>query len=86
MAKSHHKVGGSLRLYFHLADKRNVIPDETGVEVTDIEQAQAAAFAMLQELREEDAIAAKDWSGWTLNATDEDGRIVFSIELDSRLL
>ena len=59
-----------MRLHFHLVDHQDSI-------------AKAAALATLEELRQEDASAARDWSGWSLNATDPGGRVVFSIDLDS---
>jgi len=71
-----------MRLYFHLIDHQDSIPDLEGVEVVDINHAQAVASATVQELREEDASAAREWSGWSLNATDPVGRVVFSIDLD----
>ena len=71
-----------MRLYFHLIDHQDSIPDGEGVEVVDINHAQAVASATVQELREEDASAAREWSGWSLNATDPVGRVVFSIDLD----
>ena len=72
-----------MRLYFHLLNGQDSIPDVEGIEVDDVNRAKAAALAGLEELREEDASAALDWPGWTLNATDPVGRVVFSINLDS---
>ena len=75
-----------MRLYFHLVDHQDSIPDLEGIEVVDISQALTVASATVHELREEDASAARDWSGWSLNATDPDGRVVFSVDLDSAVL
>jgi hypothetical protein len=36
---------------------------------------------MVHELRLSDASTAEAWSGWTLNATDNAGRVLFSIPL-----
>ena len=72
-----------MRLYFHLIDHQDSIPDLEGVEVDDANRAKAATLAMLAKIREEDASAARDWLGWSLNATDPVGRVVFSIDLDS---
>ena len=72
-----------MRLHFHLVDHQDSIPDVEGVEVDDVDHAKAAALATLEELRQEDASAAQDWSGWSLTATDPVGRVVFSINLDS---
>jgi hypothetical protein len=75
-----------MRLYFHLIDHQDSVPDLEGVEVDDVHRAKAATLAMLAKIREEDASAARDWSGWSLNATDPVGRVVFSIDLDSAVL
>ncbi len=72
-----------MRLYFHLRDRDHFMPDAEGVEVDDLEQARAAALEMLRELRQEDPSAARGWSGWTLDATDAAGRVVFSLDLGS---
>ena len=72
-----------MRLHFHLLDHQDSIADVEGVEVDDVDRAKAAALATLEELRQEDASTARDWSGWSLNATDPVGRVVFSLDLDS---
>jgi hypothetical protein len=71
----------SALLYFDLVSTQESLLDREGVEISDVRHAQAAALETLQELRQEDASAAQDWSGWTLNATDSVGRVVFSIDL-----
>jgi hypothetical protein len=71
----------SAQLYFNLVSPQESLPDCEGVEVEDVRHAEAAAVAMLDELLQEDASAARDWSGWTLNVTDRMGRVVFSIDL-----
>ncbi len=75
-----------MRLYFHLIDSQDSLPDLEGVEVGDVGQAHAAALAALQELRREGTSKAEEWSGWTLNVADPTGRILFSIDLDSAVL
>ena len=72
-----------MRLYFHLLNSQDSIPDVEGTKIDDVNRAKAAALAVLEELRQEDASVARDWLGWTLNATDSVGRVVFSIDLDS---
>jgi hypothetical protein len=71
----------STRLHFNLISKSGFLPDREGVQVVDVRHAQEAALSMLEELRQEDASAAQEWSGWTLNVTDTAGRVVFSIDL-----
>jgi Domain of unknown function (DUF6894) len=71
----------SALLYFDLVSTQESLIDREGVEISDVRHAKAAALATLQELRQEDASAAQDWSGWTLNATDSVGHVLFSIDL-----
>jgi hypothetical protein len=58
-----------MRLYFHLLDHQDSLPDQEGVEVINVREAQAAVLEMLHVLRQEDESAAQDWSGWMLNVT-----------------
>ena len=75
-------LGPDMRLYFDLNDTQHTLPDVEGVEVSDIAQARNVALEMIRKFRQEDASAAQDWSGWTLNVVDAAGVIVFSIDLD----
>ena len=71
-----------MRLYFHLRYAHEVIRDPVGVEVADLEDARAQAIRAVEELRQEDASVARDWSGWTLEAADANGTVLFSLDLD----
>jgi hypothetical protein len=72
----------SERLYFHLVNTHDSMPDPEGVEFDDVRQVKATVVAMVDELRQEDASTAQEWSGWTLNITDAAGCVLFSIDLD----
>ena len=71
-----------MRCYFHLVSYHDAIIDETGVEVTDLEVAEAEALKAIQDLWEEDAQADEDWHTWHLNVTDQNGHVFLSIPLD----
>jgi hypothetical protein len=71
-----------MQCYFHLVSGDDAILDDTGVEVTDLEAAEAEALRAIQELREEDSGADEDWQGWQLNVTDRSGHLLFSIPLE----
>jgi hypothetical protein len=76
-----------MRLYFHLAAAHDVILDEVGIEVDDLEHARSEAILALVELRAEDYSAVQDFRGWRLEVADASGVVVFSIDLtdpDSR--
>jgi hypothetical protein len=71
-----------MRVFFNLANGSQVISDEAGVEVVDVENACATALAALEELANDDPVAAQGWAGWRLNAVDGSGALLFSTELD----
>ena len=71
-----------MRCYFHLVSPCGVILDEIGIEVTDLEAAEAEALRAVQELRDEDDEADNDLTGCQLNITDRSGHVLLSIPLD----
>jgi hypothetical protein len=74
-----------MRLFFHLVDSQTVIPDQEGVEVDDIAQAQDEALRAILEMRHANETAAVEWSGWRLDATDATGRVILSLDLNQVL-
>jgi hypothetical protein len=73
------------RFYFHLKNGDDVICDEDGILVSDIDAALIAAMEVIQELRDEDSVSAAEWQGWELEITDEAGRVIESLSLDDPL-
>jgi hypothetical protein len=71
-----------MRLYFDLRDTGMLIPDVCGIEVFDLDEARRAALEIIRTLRQENPSVAQDWSGWTMNAVDPAGAVVFAIDLD----
>jgi Domain of unknown function (DUF6894) len=69
-----------VRIYFHLKNAHNVLPDDNGVEVAGPEEAREQALQVVQELQQKDA---RYWSGWTLVAADAAGNVLFTLDLDS---
>nr|WP_210278689.1 hypothetical protein [Microvirga flocculans] len=59
------------------------ILDETGIEVSDLEAAHYQAVKAIQELRQEGEADAVDWRGWQLDVTDDTGKVLLSIPLDT---
>ncbi|GEO19174.1 DUF6894 family protein [Microvirga aerophila] len=74
-----------MRCYFHLVNGHGFIPDETGLDVPDIEMAQHQALKAIQELRQEAGQTAEEWSGWRINVVDASGRVLLSLRLDTPL-
>ena len=77
--------GSGMRLYFDLRNDQDTLRDVEGLQVADLAQARRVASEMIQELRQEDPSLAQEWSGWTLHVTDTAGRVLFTLDLDSRV-
>jgi hypothetical protein len=71
-----------MRCYFHLVNSHEVIPDEDGVEILDLEKARDFAMRAIEELREEAIQAGTSWQGWRLDVVDPSGGILLSIPLE----
>jgi hypothetical protein len=52
-----------MRYFFHLRGPWGSVPDDTGVEVSGLEAAEAEARRAIQEILSEDANAGEDWQG-----------------------
>jgi hypothetical protein len=74
-----------MHCYFHLVNGHGFIPDETGLDVPDLETAQHQALNAIQELRQEAGQTAEEWYGWRLNVVDASGRVLLSLRLDTPL-
>ena len=74
-----------MRCYFHLVNCHDAILDDTGVEVDDLDSAEAEARKAIQELCQEDEEPDDLWAGWQLNVADASGRVLLSIPLTTPL-
>jgi hypothetical protein len=70
-----------MRLFFHLCNGQDVIPDTTGIEVESLETAHLEAMNAIVEFLEADASAETDWTGWSLDVADSSGAVLFSFQL-----
>jgi Domain of unknown function (DUF6894) len=68
-----------MRLFFHLTNGRDLIPDEDGIEVADVEKARQEARETVEELHDE--FDRRDWTGWYLEVTDASGTVLIRISL-----
>ena len=71
-----------MRCYFHLVSRHDMILDNIGVEVANLERAEAEARQAIRDLRQEDDLADEEWQGWQLNVTDAAGQVLLSIPLN----
>lgn len=72
----------SSRFYFNLTNGEDVIRDDEGILVTDIQAALTYAMEVVQELRAEDPLATAEWKGWRLEIADDTGQVIERISLD----
>jgi hypothetical protein len=70
-----------MRCYFNLSDGEQFLLDDMGVEVSNLDLAQAETLQAIQELSNEADTAGVDWSNWTLNMTDATGKILHTIPI-----
>ena len=71
-----------MRCFFHLVNGLETIPDDTGIEVADLETAKVQAQKAIGELRQEYRGASVDWSGWRLDIKCPAGRLLHSLDLN----
>jgi hypothetical protein len=67
------------RYYFNLVNSTERIADEEGVELGEDAAVPSEALQAVAELIQEEPL--REWRDWIMAVTDEDGRVVVSIEL-----
>ena len=75
----------TMRFYFNLVCDEEMMIDDEGVEVRDIEHARVQALKAIAELRQEAGSALDEWSGWRLEVMNEAGEIMFALHLNQTL-
>jgi hypothetical protein len=71
-----------MRCYFHLMNGHESIPDDTGIEVSDLTTAQDMALQAIEDIQEEAIEQGASWQGWRFDIVDPSGRVLLSIPLD----
>ncbi|NNM74066.1 DUF6894 family protein [Enterovirga aerilata] len=74
--------GVCVRCYFHLQKGGEEIRDETGAEVSDLDEARAEALKAIAELRGEDPDLQEDWNGWKLRIVNDRGELLSVLRLN----
>lgn len=74
-----------MRCYFHLVNGHESIPDDIGVEVSDLATAQDLALQAIDDIRKEALQLGASWQGWRLDIVDLSGHTLLSIPLDPTL-
>jgi hypothetical protein len=71
-----------MRCYFHLVNGHESIPDDVGIEVSDLTKAEEMALQAIEDIREEAIQLGASWQGWRLDIVDLSGCVLLSIPLD----
>lgn len=72
-----------MHCFFHLVNGSEIIPDDTGVEISDLDMAQRLARQAIQEIRAEADRVDEEWQGWRLNVVCPQGSVLASICLSA---
>jgi hypothetical protein len=79
------RQGVDMRWFFHLVNGHEIILDDIGIEVPDLETAKAEAQQAISELRQEYDVAIDDWAGWRLDIVCPEGTLLYSFPLSKTL-
>jgi hypothetical protein len=74
-----------MRCYFHLVSSHESIPDDIGIEVSDLAKAEEMALQAIEDIRGEAIQQGALWQDWRLDNVDRSGRVLLSIPLDPTL-
>lgn len=74
-----------MRFYFNLVCDDEMMIDDEGVEVRDIEHARLQALNAIAELRQEAGTDLVEWSRWRLEVLNEAGDVVFALQLNQTM-
>jgi hypothetical protein len=74
-----------MRCYFHLVNSHETIPDDTGLEVSDLKAVHYHARQAIHELRQAVDHISQEWQDWRLDVADPCGRVLLSFLLDTSL-
>ena len=65
--------------YFHMTNGLRAFRDYEGVELPDLKAAHCHALANAQHVMKQDRSGSEDWSDWTFEITDGEGRYVLTV-------
>jgi hypothetical protein len=65
-----------MRCFFHLVNGAETIPDDTGVEASDVITAEEMALQAIEDIRNEALELGASWRGWRLEIVGASGHIL----------
>jgi len=73
-----------MRCYFHLVNRHEVIPDDTGIDVSDLATMQTVALRAIEDVRDEVMELGESWQGWRLEVVCPAGKVLLSVPWNRR--
>ena len=74
-----------MKCYFNLSGSHQLIRDEDGIEVPDVERALPIAVEVAVSMLKSGEADPATWRGWRLEAVDSSGVVLFTLPLDTLL-
>ena len=68
--------------FFHIRDGWGLVPDEEGMDFSNLYQAEAEGYASARDLAAADPSAIHNFAGCAVEVTDEDGVILSRIKVE----
>jgi hypothetical protein len=68
--------------FFHIRDGWGLIPDEEGMDLPDLYQAQAEGYASARDLASADPCAVHNFAAWAVEIADEEGTLLSQIKVE----
>ena len=75
------KAHSPMRLYFHLKNDFDELPDHTGLELPELYNLPSQVLGVLEEISKEDPQLLQEGKGWHVNIADTSGNVLFSVLL-----
>jgi len=72
----------SSRYYFNLTNGKEIICDDKGLQLADINTVVAYAIKAIEELRTEVPSPSEEWLGWRMEIVNNIGEVVWVIPLE----
>jgi hypothetical protein len=70
-----------MRLYFHLKNDFDEVPDQTGLELPELYDLPLQVLGALEAISKEDPQLLQEGTGWHVDIADTLGNVLFSVAL-----
>lgn len=67
--------------FFHLSNGVEILPDDDGIELADVQAAHDEALTAARELTDADSGDRKRWGGWCIDVVDAVGAHLVKVDI-----